>query len=237
MVCILAGENIADSTAAVAFTQSAHNLFCTVGVHPNALSHAPFDRDALLALLQEGRVVGIGETGLDYSKPENARRMQWEVFQAHLTLAVHTNRPVVIHCREAYDDVLAILEDFPAARFMMHMFAGTARQAEQFLARGAMLSYSGVVTFPNASDVRASVLVTPFDRLLAETDAPFLTPVPYRGKRNEPLYVEYVIRALAELKGLPWEAVASPIARNALQFFGIADATEARYTVRGKQES
>jgi len=191
-----------------------------------------FDFDFYKNLAQDSKVVAIGETGLDYyhlkeyEEDERARlkNLQKEVFVEHLKLTSEIGKPVVIHCREAYDDILKILKSTDyglrtTAGGVAHSFVGRWSQAEQLLNLGFYLSFNGIITF--ARDYDKVVQNTPLERILLETDSPYLTPVPFRGKRNEPLYVKYVAEKIAEIKGVSFEEVAKVTTENARKLFKI----------------
>jgi TatD DNase family protein len=172
----------------------------------------------------DNRVVAIGETGLDYYKANNIEQQQ-EVFLAQLSIARELNKPVIIHCRDAATDLynllkeLTWLENQPTG--VMHCWGGTPKETEWFLELGFYISFSGVVTFKNAQQVQESAKIVPADRLLIETDCPFLAPVPQRGKRNEPAYVQYVAEFIAQLRQVEVETLASQTTANAIKLFGL----------------
>lgn len=227
ITCINAADSFAESKTGVELAGRLPFVFTVVGIHPH---HAEdiFDEDAFRLFLAKPHVVGVGEIGLDYAgaaaKGFTAQQSQQELFRQQLVFAQKEEKPVVVHCRDAYPDALRILSDFPDVAVMMHTFAGDAEMAQQFLDHGAFLSFSGVITFPKAESVRQSVLVTPLEKLLIETDAPYLAPEPFRGKRNEPKYVRLVAQKIAELKNIPVERVLGQTAENAVRFFHLPSA-------------
>ncbi|MES2224733.1 MAG: TatD family hydrolase, partial [Patescibacteria group bacterium] len=182
-------------------------------------------------LAQGNKVVGIGECGLDYFRPEDREYKQEQVvlFRQQIELAIETGLPLMLHIRpnqgtmDAYDDAIAILKEYKAAdstlRGTAHFFAGDLRIAQEFLDLGFHISFSGVITF--VKEYEATVAFVPIDRILSETDAPFATPVPHRGKRNEPSYVASVVEKIAEIKQLPLEEVQQQLLQNAKTLFGI----------------
>lgn len=190
-----------------------------------------FDYDYYLQLGKDEKVVGIGECGLDYyrimngeSRIENYKEKQIEVFMKHIELALQLDKPLMIHCRDAYQDLITILDSYISihgskVRGDIHFFAGNWQIAQQFLQRGFTLSFTGVLTFTH--DYDEVVKNTPLDMILSETDSPYITPVPLRGKRNEPVNVKYVVERIAELKGLPVEKVAEQLLKNAKRVFKI----------------
>ncbi len=207
---------------AVALTQEHTDVFATVGVHPhNAETITPETYDHLRRLAQEPRVVGLGETGLDFYYEYSPRVAQRRHFRTFIQLALELDLPLSMHVREAYAEAADILrqEGGDRVRGVMHCFTGTASEAEALLALGLSLSFSGIVTFKSAQDLRAVVPLVPMDRLLIETDCPYLAPVPYRGRRNEPAYVSQVAATIAQLKAVPLEEVAQATWCNTARLF------------------
>ncbi len=170
------------------------------------------------------RVVAIGETGLDFYKAKNVEQ-QKTAFWEQLAIAQRLNKPVIIHCRDATEALVELVSQFQAqrgdVRGVMHCWAGTPEETERCLDLGFYISFSGLVTFKNAKQVQASAKIVPSDRLLVETDCPFLAPVPKRGKRNEPSYVRYVAERVAELRNVPLETLAETTTQNARQLFSL----------------
>lgn len=203
-------------------------LFFAVGLHPLDVHDRWTSNSAseILALAQsDARVVAIGETGLDFYKATN-QSPQIEAFTAQLTLSRQLNRPVIIHCREAAAPMAALLRDFwqqsGSVPGVMHCWSGTPEETQWFLDLGFYISFSGIVTFKSAVSVQASAQIVPNDRLLIETDCPFLSPVPKRGeKRNEPSYVRYVAERVAQLRQVAIEDLAAQTTQNACQLFGL----------------
>jgi TatD DNase family protein len=203
------------------------NFWCSAGVHPDNEGVQEPSLDDLVTLAREPRVVAIGETGLDYYRLGERTRadMEWqrERFRIHIRAARASARPLVIHTRSASDDTLAILreEGGTAAGGVFHCFTETDAVARAALDLGFHISFSGIITFRNADALRDVARFVPLDRCLIETDSPYLAPVPYRGKTNEPAYVPWVARQLAELKGLQLEAVARATTANFERLFRI----------------
>jgi TatD DNase family protein len=198
-------------------------IWCSVGVHPHeAKDHAALAAQELVTLAAHPKVIGIGETGLDFHYDLSPRDIQEQVFRTHLAASHVTGLPLVIHAREADREVARILEEERPPPGVMHCFSSGRALAEAALALGFYISISGIVTFRNAEDLRAIVRDVPLDRLLVETDAPYLAPVPYRGKRNEPAFVAATAAAVAELKGLEPEALATTTSANFYRLFGKA---------------
>jgi TatD DNase family protein len=194
-------------------------VWATVGLHPHEARHGV---DTIIGLLDEPRVVAVGECGLDYHYDHSPRPAQREAFAAQIQLAHERQLPLVVHTREAWPDTFAILDaEGVPARTVLHCFTGGPDEARRCLDRGAWLSFSGIVTFKNAVEVREAAQICPDDRLLVETDSPFLAPVPFRGKRNEPAYVGHVGSAIAALRGATVEAVAALTRGNAQVAFAL----------------
>ena len=207
-------------------TAAAHDgVVATVALHPNEAPEST-DLDADLAAITElaalPQVRAIGETGLDYYRTAEAGRpQQEESFRRHIALAKASGKALVIHDRDAHADVLRVLDDEGAPEHVvLHCFSGDADFARECGERGFVLSFAGNVTFKNAGQLRDALAVTPLDRLLVETDAPFLTPVPHRGKHNAPNLVALTLRAMAELKAVPEAELAAAVSATASRVFG-----------------
>ena len=220
IACITVGTSLERSVEAVAIATTFANVFATAGVHPHDASAGV---DGIEELLAHPKVVAVGEAGLDFYYDHSPRQRQRDVFAAHIALAHRHDLPLVIHTRAAWDETFAILdrEGIPS-RTVFHCFTGGVAEAEACLARGALLSISGIVTFKNADDVRAAVSVTPLDRLLVETDAPFLTPVPHRGQPNRPTHVGLVGAAVALQKGVDLATVSARTLASTMSFYGLS---------------
>jgi TatD DNase family protein len=201
------------------------NFWCSAGVHPDNEGVREPSVEALLALAQHPRVVAIGETGLDYYRLQgrSVADMEWQRhrFRVHIRAARASALPLVVHTRSASVDTLALLreEGAEAAGGVFHCFTETADVARAALDLGFYISFSGILTFKNAADLREVASFVPLDRCLIETDSPYLAPTPYRGKTNQPAYVPYVARQIAELRQLPVEAVAHATSANFERLF------------------
>ncbi|RMF23271.1 MAG: TatD family deoxyribonuclease [Cyanobacteria bacterium J083] len=197
-----------------------------VGLHPlDADKWTSKMADQIYSLAKsDQRVVAIGETGLDYYKAEN-QQQQKEILVAQLAIATKLDKPVIIHCRQAASDLREILQTFrhqgKQIRGVMHCWTGNVTETKWFLDLGFYVSFSGIVTFKNAKEIQAVAKIVPDERLLIETDCPFLAPVPQRGKRNEPAYVRYVAEYLANLRGVTLQQLAEQTTANAIKLFGI----------------
>ncbi|MBW4418669.1 MAG: TatD family hydrolase [Myxacorys californica WJT36-NPBG1] len=205
-------------------------LSFAVGLHPLDVEEKwspDSTKEEILTLAQSDvRVVALGETGLDFFKAEN-RDQQIESFQAHLAIAHQLNLPVIIHCRDAAETMAEVLrrwwQDHGSVNGVMHCWGGTPTETQWFLDLGLYVSFSGTVTFKNAKQIHQSARIVPSDRILIETDCPFLSPVPKRGeKRNEPSYVQYVAQQVAALRNVPLEQLAEQTTQNACALFGLA---------------
>ena len=197
------------------------DVWSTAGIHPHAATRTERGFGRVEELLVEDRVVAVGETGLDYYYDNSPRRIQRQSFERHLELGAEAGKPVVVHCREADDDAIAMIRSVEGnVTGVLHCFAGNAALFEAGVEAGWYVSFSGLITF-RSYETKELVAATPADRLLIETDAPYLAPVPHRGKRNEPAYVVEVARAAAELRGEPLEELAERTTRNALTFYGL----------------
>jgi TatD DNase family protein len=201
------------------------DVYATVAVHPNeAPASTDDDWERIAVLAADPNVVAVGETGLDHYRTDEAGRpRQEESFRRHIAIAKATGRALVIHDREAHDDVLRVLESEGAPEHVVfHCFSGDADFARRCVDRGYVLSFAGNITFKNAQDLRAAAALTPLDRLLVETDAPFLTPMPYRGRPNASYLIPLTVRAVATLKGVDEETVASAVTATAERVFSLA---------------
>lgn len=218
MVAIGTGEGPPDLEAGIRIAETDPDIYATVGIHPHDAAKATDDIwPGLIALAAHPKVVGIGEIGLDYHYDFSPRVVQREVFIRQLVIAGDTRRIVIIHTREAWDDTVAVLKEHWAPTGLggiFHCFSGDAAQAVQALDLGFHISYSGIVTFPRAVELHEAVRQTPLDRMLVETDSPYLAPIPYRGKRNEPSYVVETARHVASLLGRTYEEVAEATTLN-----------------------
>lgn len=218
------GTTLSQSRGLPALAEARSNIWCTVGVHPHHAAEAPIPAPEEIAeLAQHSRVIGIGESGLDYFYDRAPRDVQQANFRVHIRAARLAGVPLAIHARDADSDIADILEneydtggDFA---FLLHCFSSSRMLAERAVALGGFVSFSGILTFPKSSELREIARDLPADRLLVETDAPYLAPVPFRGKRNEPAYVAHTARVLAEVRQLEPEAVADLTTGNFRRLF------------------
>jgi TatD DNase family protein len=229
---LAAGADFEESKRAQSFAENIDCAWFAAGVHPHSAEE--FDKDLALFETFKGhdKLVAIGEIGLDFFYENSPRKIQYQVLDQFLGLALDWDLPAIIHCRDqdekfdAYDECYSALKDFAKAggAFEVHCFAGTPAWAEKFLDLGAYLGITGIVTFKRAVNIRETLQVIPMDRLLLETDAPYLAPVPYRGKTNNPGYVIKVAEKVAEERNINIEEVASQTTANAFRFFNLETA-------------
>lgn len=209
------GDGPPEIDRAVRLAERYPQIYASIGVHPHDASKVTAQTYAeLRTLATHPKVVAFGEIGLDYHYDFSPREVQREVFIEQLRLASEVNLPITIHTREAWDDTMAILRARWSGPGVMHCFTGDPAQAREALDLGFHLSYGGVLTFKTAENVRESARITPDDRLLIETDAPYLAPIPHRGKRNEPAMIVETARKLAEVRGSTPDAIAALTASN-----------------------
>ncbi|MEX1112457.1 MAG: TatD family hydrolase [Candidatus Andersenbacteria bacterium] len=223
------GTTVEESRQAVELAHK-YNVWATAGVHPSdigSLNESGWQQ--LETLLQQPQVVAVGEVGLDFYRGGSLQEQE-DVLRQFITLAQKYDKPVVFHVRDGKDmnaheemiRILASYEDSVRPRGVLHTFSGTREQMKQYLDMGMYISFSGVITFKNAAEIAETAKETPLDRVLIETDAPFLTPEPYRGQRNEPAYVRYVAEKLAELRGVTVEEIDRVTEENTRRLFSIA---------------
>jgi TatD DNase family protein len=222
-VCLSIGTELSRFPGVRAVAEKFPDVWCSVGVHPHeAEKELLSDAAPLLAETGHPKVVGIGETGLDYYYEHSPKAEQLANFRAHIAAARQAGLPLIVHTRDADDDTIAVLEDEMgkgAFTGLIHCFTGTQRLADAALALGLYISVSGIATFKNSTALRDVIKTVPLDRLLVETDAPFLAPVPHRGKTNEPAFVVHTAKMLAELKGVSEAELAAVTTGNFFRLF------------------
>jgi TatD DNase family protein len=228
--CIIPAIDLPSCAEAADLAARYPSIFAAAGIHPN--SSADYDSphaEALDEWLASGRFVAVGEIGLDYHWDDSPREAQLRALESQLALAARHALPVIIHNREASDDVIAVLESWAGGLSgalkdrpgVLHSFSGTPHIAERALATGFYLGFTGPITYKKADELRAIAAATPLDRILIETDSPFLTPAPYRGQRNEPARVRLVAEKLAEVRSVPLADIADATTHNAIRLFGL----------------
>ncbi|THE11452.1 TatD family deoxyribonuclease [Bacillus timonensis] len=211
-------------TRAIQLAEQYEFIYATVGWHPvDAIDMKDEDLKWIEELCAHPKVVALGEMGLDYHWDKSPKDIQKEVFRKQIALAKKVKLPIIIHNREATSDIIEILQEENASEVggIMHCFTGSVEVAKQCIDMNFYISFGGPVTFKNAKKPKEVAAEIPLDRLLIETDCPYLTPHPFRGKRNEPSYVKYVAEQIAELKGVSFEEIAQKTSDNAMRFFGI----------------
>ena len=218
-VLINVGTDVAGSLRAAQVAAGHDGVWSTAGVHPHEASEGA---DGLDELLDRPEVVAVGEAGLDYHYDHSPRPVQRDVFAAQVELANRRALPLVVHSRSAWDDTFTVLDrEGVPDRTVMHCFTGGPQEADECLSRGALLSFSGIITFPKAEEVREAARACPLKRLLVETDSPFLAPVPHRGRRNRPALVAVVGASVAEAKGVAIDDVEAATFSTTLEFYGL----------------
>ena len=217
------GCDLPSSRAALALAEQFPHVYAAVGIHPeDCAGYTDADLETLRQLCRHEKAVAIGEIGLDYYWVENPpREFQQQVFRSQLELALELDMPVIIHDREAHGDCLEIVKEYPGLRGVFHCFSGSPEMAAELLKRGWYLGFDGPITYKNAKRAPEVAAVTPLDRILVETDAPYMTPVPFRGKRNDSRYLPYVIEKLAEWKGVTPQEMTDITFANGKRLFGI----------------
>ncbi len=222
-VCVSIGTRLSRFPAVAAVAARFADVYCTVGVHPHEAEKEPLrDSAPLIELARQRKVVGIGETGLDYYYEHSPRVQQIANFRAHIAAARTLALPLIVHTRDAEDDTIEILKDETgkgAFTGLIHCFTGTQRLAEAALALGLYISASGIATFKKSDALREVLAQVPLERLLVETDAPFLAPMPHRGKRNEPAFVTHTAAMLAGLKHVSDQELAAATTENFFRLF------------------
>ena len=217
------GTSMAQSRSILRIAEPRPDVWCMIGVHPhNAAAARVASPEALVAMTGHPRVIGIGESGLDYFYDKAPRDIQKASFRAHIRAAQLSGLPLAIHARDADDDIAGILKEERAGGpfdFLLHCFSSTAALAEAAVAMGGYISFSGILTFPKSTGLRAIACDIPPDRLLVETDAPYLAPAPHRGKRNEPAWVAHTAATLAEVRGISREQIAELTTGNFKRLF------------------
>ena len=197
------------------------NVYAIVGLQPNEVSSFDGNYDAFIDLFNNEKCIGIGEIGLDYYWNKDEKENQMKAFEKQLQMASNYKKPVIIHCRDAYEDTFNMLSKYHKQLdgIIMHCYSGSVEMMRRFLTINCYISISGVVTFKNAKAIKEVAKEVPLDRLLVETDDPYLTPVPFRGKENRPSYVKYVLKEIAEIKKMNYEELEKIVYENSLRVF------------------
>lgn len=203
------------------------NVYCSVGIHPHEAEHYPDVTSSKIIELANShkKVIGIGETGLDYYYEHSDRKIQQKLFEEHIKASQETKKPIIVHSRDAEEDTISILKsgmdekEYPG---LIHCFSAGMDLAKKSLDLGLHISIAGIVTFKNAEELREVAAYVPLEKLLIETDSPYLAPIPMRGKTNEPAFVEHVAKKIAEVKGISFEEVAKVTTQNFYELFGVS---------------
>ena len=240
---LVVGIDAATSAQAVELARDHESLFAVVGIQPNSLADTkPGEWEQILELAGGDRVVGIGESGLDWYWKVAPMPLQRDFFVRHLTLAAQLDRPIVIHCRDAQADTLDVLSRYcdqqgrPVVG-VMHSFVGDTEMAHRCLELGLHLSFAGMVTFKKNQPLRDVAAEVPLDRLLIETDSPYLSPHPLRGKRNEPAHLVHTAACLAEVRGITPQELAAATTRNAIRVFRLPEGRYGDAGTRGRGDA
>jgi len=219
---LVPGYDMPSSRKAIEFAETYPYIYAAVGFHPHDSSkRKPGDLEKLETLTQNPRVKAVGEIGLDYHYDYSPRDVQMECFRLHMELARKVKLPVIVHQREAAEDTLAVLRDYRDVPGVVHCFSGSVEVAREILNMGWYISFTGVITYSNARKSHEVIRYAPRDRIMLETDAPYMAPVPYRGKRNSSLYMPEITESLAEIWEVSLEEAARITTENGKRFFGI----------------
>ena len=221
---LCAGVTLERFPAVLKIAHTYPNIFAAVGVHPDTQDGAEPDVETLVGLAVDPKVVAIGETGLDYYRLEGDLEWQRRRFRVHIEAAKRCGKPLIIHTRAAKDDTLRIIKEEKAGEIggVFHCFTEDSETAWKAIDLGFYVSFSGIVTFKNAADLKKIATELPLDRILVETDSPYLAPVPHRGKLNEPAYVRHVAAEIAELRGIPLDMLAQATTANFCRLFQVS---------------
>ncbi|WP_338026058.1 TatD family hydrolase [Abyssisolibacter fermentans] len=218
------GSDVATSVKAVSLAQKHENIYAAIGVHPHEVEDMEDETIELLrSLSKKDKVVAIGEIGLDYYYDNSPRELQKKWFREQIKLAKELDLPIIIHDRDAHQDTYDIIKELKddSLRGVLHCYSGGVELAREFIKLGFYISFAGPITFKNAKVSKLVAKEIPLEKMLIETDSPYLTPHPHRGKRNEPLYVRFVAGEIAQLKGISFEEVMNITNKNARELFGI----------------
>lgn len=216
------GIDLASSQRARSWAEKLDGVHHTAGLHPNHTGQFAEEWEEINALCREPRCRAVGETGLDFYREWTTPQQQATALEAHLLLALELHKPVVIHCRDAFSKTYDILGQHPGLHGVMHCFSGGVAEARRALDLGFYLSFAGPLTYPKSHSLREAAAFAPLDRILVETDAPFLPPQDHRGQRNEPAYIVQTVEKLAEIRGVPFDGMARRTAANGYELFAIS---------------
>lgn len=217
VICV--GTHLGDSKQALELAQKYEDCYATAGLHPHDAKPQPGDIEGIKGLLAKPKVVAVGECGLDYYHQNSSKPQQEKTFRQQIELALELDMPLVFHVREAFSDFLRIVDSYPKLSGVVHSFSSNPKDAEDALARGYYVALNGIMTFTKDTGQLEAARIIPLDRLMLETDAPFLTPNPKRGKVNEPAYIREIAKFLANLRGESFEQLASATTQNTTNLF------------------
>lgn len=219
------GTNLETSKNSIQIADTHKNIFCTIGLHPNETVKELNNFTEIINLAESSKkIIGIGETGLDFYYDKDNSDIQIEMFEKHIDLAIKTNKPVIVHTRSADKETLEIikrLKNTTCIDFIIHCFTGNPNFCRKLLDLGCYISFSGIITFNKAEEICKSVEIVPIDKLLVETDSPYLSPVPFRGKKNFPSNVKFVAEKVAQIKKMSFEEIAIQTTKNFNNIFSI----------------
>jgi TatD DNase family protein len=220
---ITIADTLADGEAVLSLAEKFEHIFCTIGQHPHAAKDwKPGDGERLRSFaMSSPKVKGIGEIGLDYHYDHSPRDVQRAVFREQLVIAKELHLPAVVHCREAVEDLWTIVDGVRPEKIVIHCCSERFSDVERFVRAGHFLSFTGIATYPKSEEIRWTIRSAPIERMMIETDAPYLAPVPHRGQRNEPAFVAEVLKAVAEIKGLSVAEADRILTANTVAFFGL----------------
>lgn len=221
-LAIVSGTSDKDNSEVLELARKYNNIYCTLGIHPEEVETSE-ELEIIKANINDKKVVAIGEIGLDYYYRKDNKEEQKELFIKQLELARKYNKNVVVHSRDAFEDTYEILKEYSDLKITIHCFSYSLECAKMFIKLGFKLGITGVVTFKNSKNIKNVVENVDINNLFIETDSPYLTPEPYRGQENEPCYVIYVAKKIAELKNMKYEDVINITYKNAIEFYGIGD--------------
>ncbi len=215
------GYNYSSSVKALQIAKQYENIYAVCGLQPEEIADFNGDFSAFIELFKDQNCIGIGEIGLDYYYGKQTKDLQLKYFEEQLKIATQFHKPIIIHCRDAHEDTYRLLNQYaqPLDGIILHCYTGSVEMMKRYLQLGAYISISGIVTFKNAKTIKEVVKACPLDRLLVETDDPYLTPTPFRGQENHPSYVYYVVEEIAKIKNLSFEEVAKITYDNAKKVF------------------
>jgi len=221
------GTNLETSKQSIQIAEAYKNIFCTIGLHPNETEREAINFTEIINLARSSKkIIGIGETGLDffYNKEKEKSAIQIDMFEKHIELAQKTHKPVIVHTRSADKETLEVIKNIKNSReidFVIHCFTGNSNFCHKLLDLGCYISFSGIITFNKVEEICKAVEIVPLDKLLVETDSPYLSPVPFRGKKNSPSNVKFVAEKIAQIKKVSFEEIALCTSKNFNKIFSI----------------